>query len=192
MGKGVRHIHIRRSFPLKFSTHFLMCVYVGVLNKQPIDCVREPCVLEGWGAFRSEEGEGGEGGREGKSGRRRWPCLRSMAFFNDAYPAPIQSHRDGGEKEEGGTGGGKAGWAWVPSLDLTTHFFERPPKQPPAASSSSSSSSSSSCRPPYLRLRFSTSFVRRGLLICDSEVWAEDSPTLYSTSRQLARLLTPR
>lgn len=76
----------------------------------------------------------------------------------------------------------------MPSLDLTTHFFERPPKQPPAASSSSSSFS----QPPYLRLRFSTSFVRRGLLLCDSEVWAEDSPTLYSTSRQLARLLAPR
>jgi hypothetical protein len=77
----------------------------------------------------------------------------------------------------------------VPSLDLTTHFFERPPKQPPAASSPPPSSSS---QPPYLRLRFSTSFVRRGLLLCDSEVWAEDSSTLYSTSRQLARLLSPR
>ena len=160
------------------------------MNKQSIDCVREPCVLEGWGAFRpEEEGEGGEGGREDEGGRRRWPCLRSMAFFNDAYPAPIQSHRGGGDKEEGGTGGGTGSWAWVPSLDLTTHFFERPPKQPPAASSLPPSSSS---QPPYLRLRFSTSFVRRGLLLCDSEVWAEDSSTLYSTSRQLARLLSPR
>ena len=74
---------------------------------------------------------------------------------------------------------------WVPTIELTTHFWERPPKRDAATSSIPSLS-------PYLRLRFYVKFVRRGLFMCDSEVWSEDGTALYSSSRQLARVLVPR
>ena len=188
--------------------------------------MEEPCVLEGWGAFRAERAPDGEYGRdgapasglEGLSGSwRRRPCLTSLAFFNDAYPAPVQTHRggssrrDGGEMSQGlggGTGNegiekeagelgrensGREPWAWIPSLELTTHFWESIPGPPTCEKKGEKARSQiASTHVPYLRLRFSTRFARRGLLFCDSEVWAEDASTLYSTSRQLARVLNPR
>jgi hypothetical protein len=187
--------------------------------------MEEPCVLEGWGAFRADRASDGECGTDGapasvleglSESRRRRPCLTSLAFFNDAYPAPIQTHRgassrrDGGETTQGlGGGTGKEGiekgagepgrdnsgrepWAWVPSLELTTHFWESIPGPPTCETENKLRSQIASTHVPYLRLRFSTRFARRGLLFCDSEVWAEDTSTLFSTSRQLARVLNPR
>lgn len=123
----------------------------------------EPCRMEGWARFRDG----------------RWPCLRSMALYNDGFPAPIHSHavHHGAGQQHGGL------WVWVPTLELSTHFWERPPKRGPHDAE----------RPaPYLRVRFTTAFVRRGLLMCDSEVWDGERPTLYSSSRQYARILVPR
>ena len=45
----------------------------------------------------------------------RWPCLRSMALFNDGFPSPIHSHQaaHGPGKLHGGL------WVWVPTLELS-------------------------------------------------------------------------
>lgn len=114
--------------------------------------------MEGWARFRD----------------RRWPCLRSMALLNDGFPAPVHSHamalasasaaatKTQGQQKEGE--GGPRPWVWVPTLELTTHFWERPPKRGPEDAGRPS---------PFLRLRFNTPFVRRGLLMCDSEVRTE-------------------
>lgn len=109
-------------------------------GSRPVD-PHEPCRMEGWARLRDG----------------RWPCLRSMALFNDGFPSPIHSHQAvHGAGHHGGL------WVWVPTLELTTHFWERPPKRRGPEDAD---------RPaPYLRLRFATSFVRRGLLMCDSEV----------------------
>jgi hypothetical protein len=91
----------------------------------------------------------------------RWPCLRSMALFNDGFPAPMHSHAMALARAQQQEAASRAVWVWVPTLELTTHFWERPPKRGPEEAG----------RPaPYLRLRFTTAFVRRGLLMCDSEV----------------------
>lgn len=118
----------------------------------------------------------------------RWPCLRSMALFNDGFPAPVHSHAlalQEQQREEKAGDKGPRPWVWVPTLELTTHFWKRPPKRGLVDDDAD--------RPaPFLRLRFATAFVRRGLLVCDSEVWDGERPTLYSSSRQYARILVPR
>lgn len=123
--------------------------------------------MEGWARFRD--------------GRR--PCLRSMALFNDGFPAPIHSHALAAAEQQGEEGRRRLAWVWVPTLELTTHFWERPPKNEEEAAAR---------RPGSLRVRFTTAFVRRGVLMCDSEVWDGERPTLYSSSRQYARILVPR
>lgn len=97
--------------------------------------------MEGWARLRD--------------GRR--PCLRSMALFNDGFPAPVHSHAMASAAAAAGRVGA---WVWVPTVELTTHFWERPPKQ----------DATERLPAPFLRVRFTTAFVRRGVLMCDSEV----------------------
>jgi hypothetical protein len=166
-------------------------IYTAALHHQPLPSLSEPCLLEGWGAFRPDHDppDTHTHTHTHTHPRRRWPCLRSMALFNDAFPAPIQPHRMTYAHTHTHTP--MTTWAWVPTVELTTHFWERPPKKH-THTHAHTPEEESSLSPPFLRLRFVTSFVRRGLLMCDSEVWAEKEDVLYSSSRQYARVLEPR
>mmetsp|Transcript_28679 Transcript_28679/g.48164 ORF Transcript_28679/g.48164 Transcript_28679/m.48164 type:complete len:307 (-) Transcript_28679:1086-2006(-) len=64
---------------------------------------------------------------------------------------------------------------WVPTLEYTVHFWQRP-----------------SDTDQWLRARFSTPVVVNSMLYTDGEMWSEDGKQLLATSRQLARVLTPR
>ncbi len=149
---------------------------------------QEPCVMEGWARFRDG----------------RWPCLRSLALYNDGFPSPVHSHAmalahaatEQGQPEQVEQDGSVAKgqprrrpWVWVPTLELSNHFWERPPKRGP---------DDAGRPPPFLRVRFTTAFVHRGLLMCESEVWGDgqasekEQPALYSSSRQYARILVPK
>jgi hypothetical protein len=44
----------------------------------------------------------------------------------------------------------------------------------------------------YLRCRFETDYVRNSWLYTDGEIWSHDGSTLLATSRQLARLMSPK
>ena len=172
-------------------------MYTAALHHQPLPSLLEPCLIEGWGAFRPDHDDP-DTQPHPHTHTRRWPCLRSMALFNDAFPAPIQPHRMtyAHTHTQTHTHTPMTTWAWVPTIELTTHFWERPPKgikkQKEDSTHIQTHTHTQEESPPYLRLRFITSFVRRGLLMCDSEVWAEKEDVLYSSSRQYARVLEPR
>lgn len=65
---------------------------------------------------------------------------------------------------------------WVPTMEYTVHFWSRP----------------SPTGGKWLRSRFSSSVICNGTLHTVGELWSEDGQTLLATSRQMARLLTPR
>lgn len=119
-----------------------------------------------------------------------------MALFNDAYPPPVLCL--------------SPLTPWVPTTELTLHCWTRPT---PASSDTGTPTTTTThsapvrgsnvgdgarlcgwvvCAGPWLRVRFVTDVVRGGLLRADGEVWSADGTTLHATSRQLARLLTPR
>ena len=96
----------------------------------------------------------------------RLPCVRSSAFFLDALPPPILSAVPS---------------TWVPTFEFNVHFWSRPT---PVASIDPTNGSAR-----WLRCRFHTPFVLRGMLYTDGELWDEQGTTLLATSRQLARVL---
>eukprot|EP01034_Spumella_vulgaris_P029844 gene29844-36964_t len=102
-------------------------------------------------------------------GDAKAPCLRSLAFFCDAPPPPVINITPSN---------------WVPTLEYTVHFWATPEV-------------SSDCAFKYegkhwIRGRFHTNFVRNGMLYTDAELWSADGETLLATSRQFARVLTPK
>lgn len=88
------------------------------------------------------------------------PTLASMAFYNDAMLPPVLNIAELG---------------WVPTLQYTVHFWNRPPADQ-----------------PLVRIKFETDFVRKSMLYTDAEIWSQDGSTLLSTSRQYARLMVPQ
>ncbi len=88
------------------------------------------------------------------------PTLKSLSFFCDGIPPPVLC---------------VSPFAWVPTMEYTVHFWERPMQTS-----------------PWLRVRFVTPFVRSGILHTDGEIWSADGERLLAKSRQLARVLTPR
>lgn len=112
-----------------------------------------------------------------RDGRR--PCLRSLAFLCDALPPPVLILTPS---------------RWIPTLEYTVHFWSRP-QQHDAGESSSSISSCSAVfydNQYWVRGRFITDYACNGLLFTDGEVWGARRNDLLATSRQLARVLTPR
>lgn len=98
------------------------------------------------------------------------PCLRSSAFFLDALPPPIL---------------GIAKSNWVPTLEYTVHFWQRPDL-------SRRGFAGAHHEPYWLRCRYNTPFALNGMLYTDAELWSEDGTALLATARQLARVLVPR
>lgn len=104
----------------------------------------------------------------------RLPCVRSSSFFLDALPPPILSAVSSN---------------WVPTFEYNVHFWSRPIIiEATDTDHATSSTTDGSVR--WLRCRFHTPFVLRGMLYTDGELWDEQGKTLLATSRQLARVLT--
>lgn len=109
------------------------------------------------------------------------PGMRSMALFCDAM-APIL---------------GMMPYTWVPTMEYTVHFWQRPDftkRGLPAknATSTTDAASDAVTEPYWLRCTYNTPIVVNGLLYTDAHLWSEDGTTLLATSRQLAKVLTPR
>ena len=113
----------------------------------------------------------------------RAPCLRSLAFFCDALPPPVLIVTPSN---------------WVPTLEYTVHFWDRPvastaaadQEYPPDAASSTSVQAFDNKL--WLRCRMVTRHVHNSLLFTDAEIWGATGDNLLATSRQLARVLAPR
>jgi len=120
------------------------------------------------------------------------PGLRSMALFCDAM-APIL---------------GMMPYTWVPTLEYTVHFWQRPdftkrgvfPRDTAPATVFTSTEAEVAAAAPvtepvssyWLRCTYNTPIVVNGLLYTDAQLWSEDGTVLLATSRQLAKVLTPR
>jgi hypothetical protein len=101
----------------------------------------------------------------------REPCLRSLAFFCDALPPPVLNISKSN---------------WVPTLEYTVHFWERP-------TYATSANNALKFQGKYwLRGRFRTDFVRNSFLSTDGELWDAEGTGLLASSRQFARVLLPR
>lgn len=114
---------------------------------------------------------------------REIPSLSSMAFFNDAMFPPVLNLTSLG---------------WVPTLQYSVHFWNRPPvpaaletqkENPPSVTKDLEPVVYDEC---FVRAKFETDYVRNSWLYTDGEIWSHDGSTLLATSRQLARLLSPK
>jgi acyl-CoA thioesterase len=97
------------------------------------------------------------------------PCLRSLAFFCDAPPPPVINITPSN---------------WVPTLEYTVHFWAKPEAIADCAFKHEGKH--------WIRGRFHTNHVRNSMLYTDGELWSADGETLLATSRQMARVFTPR
>lgn len=102
-------------------------------------------------------------------GDAKTPCLRSLAFFCDALPPPVINITPSN---------------WVPTLEYTVHFWAQPEHTEECAYKYEGKH--------WLRGRFYTHHVVNSMLYTDGELWSADGETLLATSRQFARVLTPR
>lgn len=114
------------------------------------------------------------------------PSLMSLAFFNDAMFPPVLN---------------VSALGWVPTLQYSVHFWNRPPVPAALASGEAAATphniTGDHPQPTiydesYLRCRFETDYVRNSWLYTDGEIWSHDGSTLLATSRQLARLMSPK
>jgi acyl-CoA thioesterase len=105
----------------------------------------------------------------------RLPCVLSSSFFLDALPPPILSAVSSN---------------WVPTFEYNVHFWSRPINELPTDKDHTTTSCTADGSVRWLRCRFHTPFVLRGMLYTDGELWDEEGKTLLATSRQLARVLT--
>lgn len=112
-------------------------------------------------------------------GGEKLPCLRSMALFLDVLPPPIlavqHSH-------------------WVPTLEYTVHFWQRADftKRGVPLGDQATATGRGEGHSYWLRCRYNTPIAINGMLYTDGELWSEDGTALLATSRQLAKVLTPR
>lgn len=110
----------------------------------------------------------------------RTPCLRSLAFFCDGLPPPVLN---------------VASSNWVPTLQYTVHFWRRPKAsfvQLPQDAAVGDESRDGLPQLQWMRGRFVTPISTNSLLYTDGELWSADGTELLASSRQIARLLTPR
>lgn len=99
-----------------------------------------------------------------------------MALFCDVLPPPIVAVQASN---------------WVPTLEYTVHFWQRADfskRGVPATDKATGSGAHSY----WLRLKYNTPVCINGVLYTDAELWSEDGTVLLATSRQLAKVLTPR
>lgn len=106
----------------------------------------------------------------------REPCLRSMALFCDVLPPPIV---------------GIAQTTWVPTLEYTVHFWQRP-NISQRDKSVCADDTAAAATPYWMRCKYNTPIALNGMLYTDAELWSEDGTQLLATARQLAKALTPR
>jgi hypothetical protein len=98
--------------------------------------------------------------------------LRSYCFICDALPPPVLNI---------------CASSWVPTLEYTVHFWNRP-----ESTGTSPTRGEQDSIIDYARFKFESPFVQNGYLYTDGELWSADGSTLLATSRQLAKVLTPR
>jgi hypothetical protein len=113
----------------------------------------------------------------------RMPCLRSLAFFSDALPPPILC---------------LAPSNWVPTIELTVHFHNRPQIEIDSNSNSNESQHikdefyDKARNEGYLRANFKATYCNNGLVTEDGKIWDASGKILLASSRQYARLLSPK
>lgn len=90
-------------------------------------------------------------------------------------------------------------YTWVPTMEYTVHFWQRPdftkrglPAKSTASADAAAAASDAAPESYWLRCTYNTPIVVNGLLYTDAHLWSEDGTTLLATSRQLAKVLTPR
>ncbi len=96
------------------------------------------------------------------------PDLVSLSLFSDSYPPCVLNLTQFG---------------WVPTLQYGVHFWAQPQVDKKVGFFEGKH---------WLRARFSVSYVKHSMLFTDGELWSADGQTLLATSRQLARVFTPR
>jgi hypothetical protein len=101
-------------------------------------------------------------------------CLPSAGFFVDALPPPILNMKPSN---------------WVPTFDLTVHFWAHPPSSPQSPEQQEESQEEDG---HWVQTRFETLYSQNSILYTDAEVWSYDGKRLLATSRQLARIMEPR
>lgn len=108
---------------------------------------------------------------------REIPTLSSLSFFNDAMFPPVLN---------------VAALGWVPTLQYSVQFWNHPPHPGNSASVTSNVKEGTIPDECYVRGHFETDFVRNSWLYTDGEIWSHDGSTLLATSRQMARLFSPK
>jgi acyl-CoA thioesterase len=120
-------------------------------------------------------------------------CLKSMAFLLDALPPPVLAVQSS---------------SWVPTLEYTVHFWQKDTSQhaedavvagSETATATTTGSKEAQEAPSdqgkkthWLRCRYNTPIVINGVLYADAELWNQEGTKLLATSRQMAKVLTPR
>lgn len=107
------------------------------------------------------------------------PCIRSLAFFSDGIPPCVLNLTP---------------FAWVPTLEYGVHFWSAPVINPELTSLNAEQQQQLGyyAGKHWLRARFRSDHVINGTLYTDGELWSADGTTLLATSRQIARVFTPR
>lgn len=103
------------------------------------------------------------------------PDVRSLAFFSDGIPPCVLNLTP---------------FAWVPTLEYGVHFWA-PPVAPSTEQQQQQLQGYYEGK-HWLRARYGSPHVINGTLYTDTELWSADGSTLLATSRQIARVFTPR
>ena len=112
-------------------------------------------------------------------------CMESLSFLSDAFPPPVLNF---------------ARFGWVPTLEYTVHFWNRPIIHTDSNDSdynnynnhlSLTDNDSIDHKKSWLRLKAETTYVQNSMCYLDNELWSADGEVLLTTSRQLARVMIP-
>ena len=90
----------------------------------------------------------------------RPPCLRAMAYFNDGLPPPVLNSVEG--------------MPWVPTMELTLHFLQRPNKD--------------LCKNHWVLLDYKCDVLLGGRMVAETTLW-DTQGNLLSQLRQMGMLV---
>jgi hypothetical protein len=106
------------------------------------------------------------------------PDLRSLSHFSDSFPPCVLN---------------LTSFGWVPTLQYNVHFWAKPPVYDTSNNTEEQNKNLGFYEnKQWLRAHFHSDHVVNSMLYTDGELWSADGETLLATSRQMARVFTPR